>query len=102
MRLATNDNAYERFAAEVVRLARLKDPPMHRFATELAAAVGVAYLSRQAIYDWESGRTKVPASVFLAAIDLAGLSPQELMHLWLQRDRVGQADVMASGTSQQC
>jgi len=88
VRLSINDNSYEGFAAEVVRLARIKYPPMHRFATDLALAVGVAHLSRQAIYDWEGGRTKVPASVFWAAIDLAKLSPQQIMNLWLLRDRV--------------
>ena len=91
MRLSINDNSYDRFAAEVVRLARIKYPPMRRFATDLALALGVAHLSRQAIYDWESGRTKVPASVFWAAIDIAQLSPQHVMNLWLLRDRMNVA-----------
>lgn len=74
-------NRYNESAAGAMRLLRTKHPPMGQFARELGAALGLKSLSRQALYDWENGKTRVPASALLAAADLVGVSLEHILQL---------------------
>jgi transcriptional regulator with XRE-family HTH domain len=58
-------------AAAMLKHLRLRHPPATRFAADLARLLGLRSLSRQALYDWENGKSRVPAAVLLAACDLA-------------------------------
>ena len=46
----------------------------------LGTTVGRGRLSRQAIYDWESGRFRLPAAVLLAAADIAGMDLSDVLN----------------------
>lgn len=52
---------------------------MWRFVRELQRALGRPALSRQAVYNWESGRSQMPVSALLAAASLAGLTVDQLL-----------------------
>jgi hypothetical protein len=71
----------DRSAAEAVAYARRLMPPMKTFAFTLCSRLGRVSLSRQAIYQWESGEVRVPASVLLAVASISGLSVEELIRL---------------------
>lgn len=71
-----------RFAAETaaaVRAARLKHPTVRAFADRLVAELHWVSLSRQAIYDWESGQVSVPSVVLLASAAVSGLTVDRLL-----------------------
>lgn len=70
---APKSNRYDLAAASAMRILRFRHPPMDRFASDLGAALGRSRFSRQAIYDWEAGRARIPASVLMAAADLVGV-----------------------------
>jgi len=61
---------------------------MKSFAFELRSKLGRELLSRQAIYEWESGEARVPASVLLAAARICGLSVEELIRRSASRELV--------------
>ena len=60
-------------AAICMRLLRRSCPPLAGFARRLSAELGRPSLSRQAVYDWERGRTRIPAEALIAAARVAGL-----------------------------
>jgi hypothetical protein len=66
-------------AASAVEYARRLRPPMKLFAYELRRSLGLPSLSRQTLYEWESARARVPASVLIAAARLSGVSVDELL-----------------------
>lgn len=69
-RTANPDNYYDRLGAATIRALRLQYPSVSVFAAAVAAELGWEHLSRQAVYDWETTRTRVPLSVLLAACSL--------------------------------
>ncbi len=71
----------DREAAAAVAYARRLLPPMKTFAFALRLQLGRPSLSRQAVYQWESGEGRVPASVLLAAALVSGVSVEELIRL---------------------
>jgi hypothetical protein len=71
--------------AMAIRLARRTVRPMKRFAFLLRRELGWRSLSRQAIYDWESKRCRVPAEALIGAAKVTGLSLDDL----LMQARVG-------------
>jgi transcriptional regulator with XRE-family HTH domain len=75
-------------AASAIAYARRLRPPMKSFAFELRSKLGRELLSRQAIYEWESGEARVPASVLLAAARICGLSVEELIRRSASRELV--------------
>jgi transcriptional regulator with XRE-family HTH domain len=75
-------------AASAIAYARSLRPPMKSFAFELRLKLGRPVLSRQAIYQWESGEARVPASVLLAAARICGLSVEELIRRSANRELV--------------
>jgi transcriptional regulator with XRE-family HTH domain len=71
-----------RFAAETaaaVRAARMKQHSVRAFADRLVVELHWASLSRQAIYDWESGQVSVPSVVLLASAAVSGLTVDQLL-----------------------
>ncbi len=66
-------------AAAAIRVARLKHRSVRVFADLLVEELGLPRLSRQAVYDWESGKTAVPSDVFLAAAIVSGVSISDLL-----------------------
>lgn len=52
---------------------------MKRFAYELRISLGWASLSRQMVYKWEVGQSRVPASVLFAAAEVCSLSVDQLL-----------------------
>jgi transcriptional regulator with XRE-family HTH domain len=75
LRLTSGDEE----AASAIAYARRLRPPMKSFAFEMRLKLGRASLSRQAIYQWESGEVRVPASVLLAAARICDISVEELI-----------------------
>jgi DNA-binding CsgD family transcriptional regulator len=61
------DNYYDRLGAAMIRALRHRYPSVAAFAGAIASELGWPNLSRQAIYDWEMARSRVPLSVLLAA-----------------------------------
>jgi hypothetical protein len=78
-RAADYDRADERIAAAAVRLLRLSFPSAGAFAAVLAVELGWVRLSRQAVYDWESGRSRVPVSVLLAGCRISGRTVEDVL-----------------------
>lgn len=74
-RLTNSDLA----AATAVAYARRRRPPMKVFVYELRLTLGLPSLSRQTLYEWESARARVPASVLIAAARITGFSVDELL-----------------------
>lgn len=66
-------NRYDQRVAGAMRLLRTKHPPMSRFAEDLCGALGWESISRQALYDWENAKTRVPAVALMAAAELVGV-----------------------------
>jgi transcriptional regulator with XRE-family HTH domain len=68
-------------ASYAMRILRWRYPPMQRFATDLGHVLERDSLSRQTIYQWESGRTSIPASVLIAASELVGMPLDEVLSM---------------------
>jgi transcriptional regulator with XRE-family HTH domain len=66
-------------AARAIAFARRQRPPMTRFAYELRICLGWASLSRQMVYKWEMGQSRVPASVLFAAAEVCSISVDRLL-----------------------
>jgi transcriptional regulator with XRE-family HTH domain len=79
--IASGHNVYAKLAAAMLKAARLRRPPVRRFAQELCVALGCETITRQTIYSWESGRCRVPAAVILTAAAVSGTSLDELISL---------------------
>lgn len=63
----------------MIRVSRIRSASAGAFATRLSQELGWESLSRQAVYDWEAGRTRVPAAAILAAAHVANVSVEELV-----------------------
>ena len=66
-------------AARAISFARRQRPPTKRFAYELRICLGWESLSRQMVYKWEIGQSRVPASVLFAAAEVCSLSVDQLL-----------------------
>ncbi len=62
----------------MIRVSRFRTPSAAVFAARLRQELGWGSLSRQAIYDWEAGRSRVPAVAILAAARVINVSVGEL------------------------
>ena len=62
-----------------MRVLREKHSSVAAFAASLASRLGRAGLSRQAVYDWEQCRSRVPTVVWIVAAELAGMTPDEAL-----------------------
>lgn len=71
-------NIYAEQAAAMIRVSRFRTESAAVFAARLRRELGWGSLSRQAIYDWEAGRTRVPAVAILAAARVVDVPVQEL------------------------
>lgn len=71
-------SVYAEQAAAMIRVSRFRARSSRAFAAMLRDELGWGSLSRQAVYDWEVGRTSVPAAAVLAAAHLANVSVEEL------------------------
>lgn len=69
---------YSEQAAAMIRVSRFRTPSAGIFAARMGEELGWGSLSRQAIYDWEVGRTRVPAVAILAAARVVNVSVDEL------------------------
>jgi hypothetical protein len=76
--VTTTRSIYAEQAAAMIRVSRFRAPSAAVFAARLRQELGWGSLSRQAIYDWEIGRTRVPAVAILAAARVINLSIDEL------------------------
>lgn len=83
----TGCDRYSPVAAAAVRVLRERYGTAELFAKELGSSLGAAHLSRQAVYDWERGKTRVPATVLVAGALIIGISLDELWHLAERRAR---------------
>lgn len=62
-----------------MRVLRERHRSVAAFAKSLSARLGRSGLSRQAVYDWEQCRSRVPTVVWIVAADLAGMTPNEAL-----------------------
>jgi len=76
-------------AAMAIAVARRLRPPMKVFALEMRTELGWGSLSRQAVYSWERGESRVPASALLAAAKVTCSSVDELLEMVRRLDRLG-------------
>jgi transcriptional regulator with XRE-family HTH domain len=76
---------------------RWRYPPMRRFAADLGRLLQHGSLSRQTIYQWESGRTIVPASVLLAASELVDMPLDEVLTMAHRMATIGGANQRVNG-----
>jgi hypothetical protein len=65
----------------MIKISRFRTPSVGVFAKRLGSELGWGTLSRQAIYDWEAGRTRVPAVAIFAAARVVNISVSELFAL---------------------
>lgn len=77
-RVRTAKSIYADQAAAMIRVSRFRTRSAAAFAAELRQELGWGSLSRQAIYDWEAGRSRVPAVAILAAARVINVSVDEL------------------------
>jgi hypothetical protein len=70
-----------------MRVLRERHPSVAAFAAALAARTGRSRLSRQAVYDWEGGRSQVTAAVWITAARLAGMTLEEALAAGRRRAR---------------
>lgn len=68
-----------------MRVLRERHRSVAAFAESLSARLGRAGLSRQAVYDWEQCRSRVPAVVWIVAADLGGMTPNEALEAGWRR-----------------
>jgi hypothetical protein len=69
----------DREVATAMAIARRLRPPMKLFTFELRRELGLKSLSRQAVYAWERGETRVPAIALVAAARVSARSIDELL-----------------------
>jgi hypothetical protein len=74
----TTKSVYSEQAAAMIRVSRFRTRSAAIFAAQLRQELGWGSLSRQAVYDWELGRTRVPAVAILAAARVVNVSVDEL------------------------
>ncbi len=76
--IRTAKSVYAEQAAAMIRVSRFRTRSAAFFAARLRDELGWGSLSRQAVYDWEAGRTRVPAVAILAAARVINVSVDEL------------------------
>lgn len=69
----------ERLASAAILVGRFRFGSVRQFAHELGILINGRPLSRQAIYEWEAGKARVPAVALLAAAELVGLQLDDLL-----------------------
>ena len=74
----TAKSIYADQAAAMIRVSRFRTRSAAVFAARMRQELGWGSLSRQAVYDWEMGRTRVPAVAILAAARIVNVSVDEL------------------------
>src|ERR1700693_4882751 len=70
-------------------IARRLCPPMKVFANDVRLAMGLTSLSRRAVYAWERGEARVPATALLAAAKVSDRSIEELLARARHLDSLG-------------
>ena len=65
--------------AAAIAVARHRYGPARKFAHDVGQALEGQPLSRQAIYLWESGTNRVPATALIVAARLVGMTVEELL-----------------------
>jgi hypothetical protein len=90
---------YAEQAAAMIRVSRFRAPSAGVFASKLRVELGWGSLSRQAVYDWETGRSRVPADAILAAAHLANVSVEELFAIANRFRRPATSEVTAKTSS---
>jgi hypothetical protein len=73
-----SNSIYVKQAAAMIRVSRFRTPSATAFADLMRRELGWGSLSRQAVYDWEAGRSRVPAVAILAAARVIDVSVGEL------------------------
>ena len=91
-RQTRNITERDREVASAIACARRLKPPMKRFAYELKTSLAMSSLSRQTVYEWESGRARVPGVVLVAAARVCGLSVDELIRRGSKRSAANLSD----------
>ncbi len=81
--------ALDRQVAMAISVARRLRPPMKVFAAEVRRELGWYSLSRRAVYAWERGEARVPATALIAAAHVADKSVDELLVLVRGLERMG-------------
>ena len=86
----------------MIRASRFRARSAQAFATLLRDELGWRSLSRQAVYDWEAGRTRVPGAAILAAAHIANVTVDELLEIanrfrWPGRDLAEQPHRLRAG-----
>jgi len=76
-------------AATAIAIARRLRPPMKVFAYELRRELGWPSLSARAIYAWERGEARVPASALLGASRISATPVDELLARARRLHRMG-------------
>jgi transcriptional regulator with XRE-family HTH domain len=79
----------DRQVAMAIGVARRLRPPMKVFAAEVRLELGWYSLSRRAIYAWERGEARVPATALIAAANVADKSVDELLVMVRGLERLG-------------
>ena len=92
-------SVYSDQAAAMIRVSRFRLPSAAVFAARLRQELGWDSLSRQAVYDWEAGRTRVPAVAILAAARLIDVPVDELFAI-ADRFRCPRTEALAEPPSE--
>jgi hypothetical protein len=79
----------DRDIAVAIGIARRLRPPMKVFAYEVRRELGWSSLSRQAVYAWERGESRVPAAALVAAARVSDQSIDELLASARRLHRMG-------------
>ena len=79
----------DREVATAMAIARRLRPPMKLFAYELRRELGLKSLSRQAVYAWENGEARVPATALVAAARVSARSIDELLFRARHLEEIG-------------
>jgi hypothetical protein len=79
----------DRQVAMAMAIARRLRPPMKVFANEIRLELGWYSLSRRAVYAWERGEARVPATALIAAARVADKSVDELLVMVRGLERFG-------------
>jgi hypothetical protein len=87
--LHLSTQALDRRVAMAMEVARRLRPPMKVFASEIRRELGWYSLSPRAIYAWERGEARVPATALVAAAHAAGKSIDELFFMVRTLERLG-------------
>jgi len=79
----------DREAALAIAVARRMRPPMKVFVNDIRREMGLATLSRRAVYAWERGESRVPAAALLAAARVSDQGVDELLKRARKLDQMG-------------